>query len=35
MAHEREAILSVLSQLSPPFGDVRKALNELQRIVAG
>jgi hypothetical protein len=35
MAREREAIQSVLAELSPPFGDVRKALNDLQRIVAG
>jgi hypothetical protein len=35
MARDREAIQSVLAELSPPFGDVRKALNDLQRIVAG
>jgi hypothetical protein len=35
MANERVAIRAVLGQLSTPFGDVRQALNELQRIVAG
>jgi hypothetical protein len=35
MASEREAIRAALTVLSPPFGDVRKALNELKRIVAG
>lgn len=34
MAREREAIQSVLTELSAPFGDVRRALNELQRIIA-
>jgi hypothetical protein len=33
MAVEREAVRTVLAELSPPFGDVRKALNDLQRIV--
>ncbi len=33
MAVEREAVRTVLADLSSPFGDVRKALNELQRIV--
>ena len=33
MAGEREAVRNVLADLSPPFGDLRKALNELQRLV--
>lgn len=35
MARERQAIVDVLSGLTPPFRDVRQALNELQRIVSG
>jgi hypothetical protein len=34
MARKREAILNVLSALPNNFGEVRKALNELHRIVA-
>jgi hypothetical protein len=34
MAREREAIHAVLTGLASPFGDVRKALNDLQRIVS-
>jgi hypothetical protein len=35
MAREREQIRNVLAELSSPFGDVRKALNEMQRILGG
>ena len=35
MARERQAIAEVLSGLAPPFGDLRKALNDLQHIVKG
>ena len=35
MAREREQIRLVLAELSSPFGDLRKALNEMQRILAG
>ena len=34
MAREREAIVEVLARLPSSFTDVRRALNELQRIVA-
>ena len=34
MAREREAIAAVLAGLASPFGDVRKALNDLHRIMA-
>jgi hypothetical protein len=33
MAREREAIVQVLAELPDSFTDVRKALNELHRIV--
>lgn len=35
MAREREQIRIVLAELSSPFGDVRRALNEMQRILGG
>ena len=34
MTREREAIVAVLASLPESFGEVREALNELQRIVA-
>jgi hypothetical protein len=34
MARERAAIVEILSSLPDSFGEVRKALNELQRIVS-
>ena len=33
MAVERDSVRTVLAELSSPFGDVRRALNDLQRIV--
>jgi hypothetical protein len=35
MAREREQIRNILAELSSPFGDVRKALNEMHRILEG
>ncbi|MGE0307158.1 MAG: hypothetical protein AB7Q27_15525 [Acidimicrobiia bacterium] len=34
MARERDAIAAVLAGLASPFGDVRRALNDLHRIMS-